>query len=110
MQNQDRRKTPRASGLCQKNLIIADLDSEKRSAARIVDLSENGACIEHDTLIIGREITLSFMLPNSSGKKQRCEALAKVLRRQGSRVSLALKPLRPINMLQLRDFVWRCQN
>ena len=101
--NNERRSQPRAPlGR------MGEFFGEARfGAARVRDVSETGLCLEGPGLPQSGELSLSIPLPGRDGKLRRCRLEARVLRTEGERVHLAAKPLRPVNMLQLRDYVWR---
>lgn len=99
----DRRERPRAP----LGRLTAFFGEARFGSARVVDLSENGVCLQGPGLPEHGEVQLSIPLPDRHGKLRRCRALARVVAREGERVRFTLRPLRPVHLLQLRDFVWR---
>jgi hypothetical protein len=87
--------------------LTAFFGEARFGSARVVDLSERGVCLQGAGLPESGEVQLSIPLPDRHGKVRRCRAVARVVAHEGERVRFAMRPLRPVHMLQLRDYVWR---
>ncbi|MCK5797871.1 MAG: PilZ domain-containing protein [Deltaproteobacteria bacterium] len=99
----DRRHQPRAPLM----RLTATVGSVQPKPARVVDLSEEGICLQGVNLADRAEVDIAIPLPSRDGKVRRCRVKARVLAHEGERVRLTLHPLLPVHMLQLRDYVWR---
>ncbi len=99
----ERRERPRAP----LGRLTAYFGETRFGSARVVDLSESGVCLQGAGLPQSGEVELSIPLPDRHGKVRRCRATARVLAHEGERVRLTMRPLRPVHLLRLRDYVWR---
>lgn len=103
MQASERRDQPRAAF----GRLSAYYGEARFGAARVTELSETGLRLQDAQLPLHAEVQLSIPLPDRRGRVRPCRALGKVVRREGTEVGLELRPLLPLHLLQLRDYVWR---
>lgn len=100
----ERRRFPRAYLNCH-----LEIDQQgARAVARVADISERGACLRDlPPLSFDDEVQMTIPLPTKHGPPRTCRVLGHFTRQGDGGVGVRFLPLRPADMLRLRDYVWR---